>query len=51
MTLSDPRLFNYLAVAVFLLAAVRFAVEGRWVDSLYWLLGAGINALITWGYQ
>ena len=51
MILSDPRIFNYLAIALFALAALRWACEGRWVDAAYWGCGALLNAIVTWGYQ
>lgn len=48
---SDPRLFNYVLVALFTLAAVRWAAAGCWADSAYNLFAAGIQAVITWGYE
>lgn len=49
--LLDPRLFNALITLLFTLAAIRWAVEGKWPDALYNLLAAGITATVTWGYQ
>lgn len=49
--LSDPRLFNALVTLLFALAAIRWAVEGKWADALYNALAAGITATVTWGFQ
>ena len=51
MILTDPRLFNYLIIALFALAAARWAIEGRWLDAAYWACGLLLNAIVTWGYQ
>jgi len=49
--LLDPRVFNYLIVALYLLSAARWAVHGSWADVSYWLSAFWITATVTWGYQ
>ena len=51
MMLTDPRLFNAMVTLLFALAAIRWAIEGKWADALYNLFAAGITATVTWGYQ
>ena len=51
MMLTDPRLFNYIIMVVFLLAAARWAYERQWADVIYWVCSFGLTAAITWGYQ
>jgi hypothetical protein len=47
----DPRLFNYIILILFALAAIRWGYEGKWGDCLYWVSAIGLNAAVTWGYQ
>lgn len=47
----DPRLFNYLIVTLYTLAAIRWAVARSWADCLYWIFALGITAVVTWGYR
>lgn len=49
--LSDPALFNYLIMSLYLLSAVRWASAGKWADMCYWLSALAITATVTWGYQ
>jgi hypothetical protein len=46
----DPRLFNYLIMTLYLLSAIRWAVEGKWADMCYWLSALAITATVTFGY-
>ena len=36
-----------LVVFVFLLAGIRWALAGNWLQALYWLSGASINIAAT----
>lgn len=49
--LSDPRIFNWFVVALFTATSIRWMVAGALWQSLYWLLGAGINAVVTMGFD
>jgi hypothetical protein len=45
---SDPKLFNYVLIALHGAAAVRHACALHWWDSGYWLLAFLITCLMTW---
>lgn len=47
MTLSDPRLFNLLIIALFIGAAIRWAFAGNWAQAGYWLSAAVLNVFVT----
>lgn len=49
--LLDPKLFNYLILLLFAFATVRWGIEGKWADTLYWACAFGLNVAVTWGYQ
>lgn len=49
--LLDPKLFNYLIMALYLLNAGRWALEGKWADMCYWLSALAITATVTFGYS
>lgn len=49
--LLDPRAFNYLIMVLYALNAVRWAFEGKWADTCYWLSALAITATVTWGYE
>ncbi len=49
--LADPRLFNFVIMALYLLNALRWALERRWADVSYWVCALGITATVTWGYK
>lgn len=44
--LTDPRLFDAIIVALFILAAIRWAVEGNWSRVTYWGAAAVLNVAI-----
>lgn len=48
---SDPRLFNYLIMALYLINAIRWAFHGSWADVSYWLSALAITATVTFGYN
>lgn len=43
----DPRFFNALIIFMFLTAAVRWACAGNWLQVVYWVSGAALNAVVT----
>ena len=47
---SDPKIFNYIIMTLYLLNAIRWAVSGSWADCTYWLSALSITATVTWGY-
>jgi hypothetical protein len=49
--LLDPKAFNYLIMALYLLNSLRWAVQGSWADVSYWACAFGITATVTWGYR
>ena len=49
--LFDPKVFNYLIMALYALNAGRWAWEGKWADVSYWLCALGITATVTFGYK
>ena len=48
---TDPRLFSYLIMALYLLNAGRWAYERKWPDVCYWLSALAITATVTFGYK
>lgn len=49
--LLDPKVFNYLIMALYVLNAARWALEGKWADMCYWLSAFAITATVTFGYS
>ena len=49
--LFDPRIFNYVILALFLLSTARWAFDGNWMNALYWFSAFTLNAAVTFGYQ
>jgi hypothetical protein len=48
--LLDPRLFNYVLVALYATNGLRWALHGSWPDAVYWLGALIITVAVTWGY-
>ena len=48
---SDPRVFNFVIMALYGLSAVRWAFERRPADVCYWLSALAITATVTFGYK
>lgn len=46
----DPKLFNYFIMTLYVLNALRWALEGRWADVCYWMSAFCITATVTFGY-
>lgn len=49
--LTDPRVFNYLIMCLYMLNALRWMISGKWSDVAYWLSACAITATVTWGYR
>ena len=47
----DPKVFNYLIMALYLLNACRWAFEAKPADVCYWLSAFAITATVTFGYE
>lgn len=45
--LLHPAFFNYLILALFALAAIRWAFAGDWKQSLYWGAALFLNIAVT----
>lgn len=45
--LLDPKIFNYLIIAMFAAAAIRWAFAGNWPQSGYWASAAVLNIFVT----
>lgn len=48
---NDPRIFNFVIMTLYLLNSGRWALDRKWVDTIYWLCAFGITAVVTWGYR
>lgn len=49
--LADPKIFNYVIMALYGLNAIRWAVAGKIADVCYWLSALAITATITFLYE
>lgn len=49
--LTDPKAFNYLIMALYLLNAVRWGFAGSVADVFYWISALAITATVTFGYS
>lgn len=49
--LADPRLFNFIIMALYGGSAIRWAFAGKWVDVCYWLSALAITLTVTFGYK
>ncbi len=49
--MSDPRVFNYIIMTLYLCNVVRWAFAKSGADVCYWLSALAITATVTWGYK
>lgn len=49
--LADPKLFNYVLLALYLINAGRWGYEGKIADVCYWLSAFAITATVTFLYK
>jgi hypothetical protein len=45
--LLDPKLFNYLVIALFVLAALRWGFARNWMQVAYWIGAIVLNVAVT----
>lgn len=48
---SDPRIFNYVILALYACNILRWWFHGSLGDVWYWTGAFMITAAVTWGYQ
>jgi hypothetical protein len=48
---TDPALFNYVIMSLYLINAARWLAAGKLADMCYWLSALAITATVTWGYK
>lgn len=49
--LTDPKVFNYVLLVLYLINAARWGYEGKVADVCYWLCAFGITATVTFLYK
>lgn len=47
---SDPRLFNFVIMALYALNVVRWLWAGNWADAAYWAGALWITVVISFFY-
>lgn len=47
--LTDPKLFNYIILVLFALAAIRWAFAGNIPQAGYWASAFALNVFVTMG--
>lgn len=47
----DPRIFNFVIMALYTLNVLRWALAGKAVDALYWTGALIITLTVTFGYK
>ena len=48
---DDPRALNIAMIALSVLAAARWAMDGHWNDVVYWLAAATLTGAVTFGHM
>ena len=48
--LLDPKLINYVLIALYAANAARWGLHGSWPDTLYWAGALIITGAVTWGF-
>jgi hypothetical protein len=43
----DPRIFNFIIMALYACAATRWAIAGKWFDALYWASAFALIIAVT----
>lgn len=44
--LTNPAVFNWLIIAMFIAAAIRWACAGNLPQTVYWIAGACLNIAV-----
>lgn len=47
----NPKIFNYVIMALYFMNAIWWAHHKSTVDACYWLSALAITATVTFGYQ
>lgn len=47
--MQDPRLFNFVLIALNAVAALRWSCAGEWMKALYWTAACALNCAVTFG--
>ena len=48
--LQDPRIVNFVIMGLYTANIIRWAIEGKPVDVIYWTGALIITASVTFGY-
>ena len=51
MSIFDPKIFNYLIMALYLANSGWWLFHGSKADMFYWLSALAITATVTFGYD
>lgn len=49
--MTDPKIFNYVIMALYASNIIRWAFERSWADVCYWFFALGITATTTFMYK
>ena len=49
--LRDPRLFNFVIMALYTLNAARWTYEGKFADAAYWCGALWLTIVVTFFYK
>lgn len=49
--ITDPRIFSYAVMILYILNAARWAYERKFADVAYWILLCLLQAVVTFGYK
>jgi len=49
--LFDPRIFNFIIMALYGLNIIRWLFAGKYADACYWASALAITATVTFGYK
>lgn len=49
--IRDPRFFNYIIMSLYALNSLRWAVDHKWADVIYWSGAFIITGAVTFGYK
>ena len=46
--LTDPAIFNYVILTLYILSAARWSIARDWNSAIYWLGAFIITSAVTW---
>jgi hypothetical protein len=47
----DPKIFNYIIMALYIINAIQWWIRGSKGDACYWLSAFAITASVTFGFK